>query len=305
LSKYKISGKSSQVTDWADRSFKYLAITPMTLLLIVLSIYPIAVLLIMSFNNISFQNGAYVFRWVGLNNFFTAFTDKIFKESFLHTLIYVIISVGLETTIGFTLALWISRIKRGKIFFQTIFILPFLIPPVVNGTMWRLMYNTQYGLINLIFNSLGLPAQNWLSQPRVALLAIIVVTIWQWVGYNFLLMLAGLMAVPKSVLEAADLDGATGIKLCYKVIIPIMKPTIIVTLLFRIIQAFKGFDLFYILTGGGPGTATEIINTYIQKIFMTQQRLGYGSALSVLSIILIGVIAKVLQRGQDNVGGRE
>lgn len=295
------SWERNAFSEWFDRNFKYIILFPMIILLVAISLYPIITLCYMSLNNITFQRGAFVFQWVGLQNFINAFKDSTFRLSFVNTLIYVVTAVGLETFFGFTLALLAHDLKRGKVFFQTVFILPFLIPPVVNGIMWRLMFNNQYGLINLIFKTIGLSPQRWLSQPKTALAAVIFVTVWQWVGYNFLLMLAGLKTVPQSVIEAAKIDGATDFRLSINVLIPIMRPTIIVTLLFRIIHAFKGFDLVFVLTGGGPGKATEIINTYIQKVFVTQQRLGYGSVLSIISIFIIGLIAI----GMERFKGRE
>jgi len=298
------SNNGSYISDWIDKKFKYLAVTPVVLLLVFLSVYPLAKLFIMSFSEVTFEQGQQVSSWLGLGNYLAAIKDNLFRLSFYHTLFYIIISVGLEVTLGFTLALVVNDISKGKTFYRTVFLLPFLIPPVVNGTMWGLMYNNQFGLINLIIEQFGLDPQRWLSQPKAALMAIIVVSIWQWTGYNFLLMLAGLQAIPKTVLDAAQVDGATGCNLVFRVIIPIMKPTIIVMLMFRIIHAFKGFDLFYVLTGGGPGHSTEIINIYIQKVFMTQQRFGYGSALSVISIIMIGIVAIGFRRGLNMEGGR-
>jgi len=247
-------------------------------------------LLNMSFSNVTIVQGRQTTTWAGFDNYLRTLDDPIFITAFLHTLVYVIISVVLEGALGLMFALLITSVKRGSIVFRTILLLPFLIPPVVNGTMWKLILNVQFGLLNLINQTFGLPIQSLLSEESTALAGIIMVTVWQWIGYNTLILYAGLQTLPKSVIEAAKIDGASSARILFNITIPLIKPVLFVAVTFRMIHAFKGFDLIYVLTGGGPGYATEIINTYIQKVFMQQRRMGYGSAISLITIILVLIL---------------
>jgi multiple sugar transport system permease protein len=278
-----------------DALFKYLAIAPLFALLLALAMYPLFSLGRMSFSSVSITQGHIGSTWVGLANYRNIFKDPIFFQAFGHTLIYVTVSVVLELSLGLFFSLLVFSLKRGTLVFRTILLMPFLIPPVVNGTIWKLILNAQFGLLNKLLNQAGLQAQSILSQERTALFGIMIVTVWQWVGYNMLILYAGLQTLPKSVIEAATIDGASRKRMLFQITIPLIKPVLFVALVFRMIHAFKGFDLFYVLTGGGPGYATEIINTYIQKVFMIQQRMGYGSAISILTIILILILFFVFQ----------
>ena len=284
------------ISRFADRWFKYLSIFPVLLLLVGLSVYPLLQLVNLSFAKVGVEGGKQVSHWIGLTNYTDAIKDKIFHLAFLNTIKYAVISVGLELLCSFSLALLVNRIRRGNTFYRTVFLLPFLIPPIVNGTMWRLLYDGQFGLINMVFRTLGIEPQNWLSSPGPAFNTVLVTSLWQWIGYTFLLFSAGLQMIPDSVLEAAEIDGARGLYKIRRIILPMLKDTLLVILTFRTINAFKVFDLFYVITGGGPGNSTEILNTYIQKLFMTERRIGYGSALSVICIVIIGVAAFLLRR---------
>jgi len=284
------------ISRFADRWFKYLAIFPVLLLLVGLSVYPLLQLVNLSFAKVGVEGGKQVSHWIGLTNYTDAIKDKIFHLAFLNTIKYAVISVSLELLCSFSLALLVNKIRRGNTFYRTVFLLPFLIPPIVNGTMWRLLYDGQFGLINMVFRTLGIEPQNWLSSPGPAFNTVLVTSLWQWIGYTFLLFSAGLQMIPDSVLEAAEIDGARGLYKIRRIILPMLKDTLLVILTFRTINAFKVFDLFYVITGGGPGNSTEILNTYIQKLFMTERRIGYGSALSVICIVIIGVAAFLLRR---------
>ncbi len=284
------------ISRFADRWFKYLAIFPVLLLLVGLSVYPLLQLVNLSFAKVGVEGGKQVSHWIGLTNYTDAIKDKIFHLAFLNTIKYAVISVSLELLCSFSLALLVNKIRRGNTFYRTVFLLPFLIPPIVNGTMWRLLYDGQFGLINMVFRTLGIEPQNWLSSPGPAFNTVLVTSLWQWIGYTFLLFSAGLQMIPDSVLEAAEIDGARGLYKIRRIILPMLKDTLLVILTFRTINAFKVFDLFYVITGGGPGNSTEILNTYIQKLFMTERRIGYGSALSVICIVIIGIAAFLFRR---------
>jgi multiple sugar transport system permease protein len=182
-----------------------------------------------------------------------------------------------------------SQKKRGVGMFSTILMINILVPPVAIGTIWRLMYNFDFGIFNQILVKLGLPPQTWTADPMLAMPAVMVVDIWHWVAFVFLLMLAGIESLPRETIEAARVDGASDSQLLRYVILPLLRPTLLVTLMFRTIFAFKVFDEVYLLTGGGPGVATEVVSLYINRVFFGQFRMGYGAFLSVLTILFISV----------------
>jgi multiple sugar transport system permease protein len=171
-----------------------------------------------------------------------------------------------------------------------------VIPPIVIGTMWRLILGREFGLANAVLSALGLPAVDWLGNPDVALAAVMFVDVWHWTPFVFLLMLAGLESLDGEVLEAARMDVRGFWQEVRHIILPLMMPTIAITALFRIILSFKVFDEVYLLTSGGPGTSTEVINFSIYRTFFRQDQVGYGSAMSVVTLFAVALLV-ILARG--------
>ena len=198
-----------------------------------------------------------------------------------------------QMVLGFFAALLCSRIIRGRVLYRTIFILPILIPGIVVGAIWKLMLNYDFGLANQAIGLLGLEPRDWLGASETALLSVIIVDIWHWTPFCFLLFLAGLESLPQDVYEAAKIDGATPWQELVWVTLPMMLPTILVTFAFRFVLAFKVFDEVYLLTGGGPGTATEVVSFTLYQRFFTEDRAGYGAAMSVSVIFLVSLLLVV------------
>jgi multiple sugar transport system permease protein len=180
---------------------------------------------------------------------------------------------------------------------RTVMILPILVPPVAIGSMWKLMYNYDFGVFNQMLTAVGLPPVNWLGSTALALWAVVLVDVWHWVPFVFLILFAAVEALPVDVLEAARVDGATRWQLLRRVILPLLWPAIVVAMLFRTIHAFKVFDEVYLLTSGGPGTSTELLTLHLYKVFFEQNQLGYGALLSlaliaaVVAFLLVGARA--------------
>ena len=273
------------------RAFKVGAIVPLVIVLAVFSVYPLIQLFFMSFAKITISGSARLWEWVGLENYVRMFADAGFWTAVGNTLIYVFVSMGVEIFLGLSLALLTTKIKRGAGLYRTILMLPLLVPPIAIATSWRLIYNANFGLINKLSISLGWGQQYWLSEPRAALPAVIAVSVWYWTAYSFILLLAGLQNIPHEIYESASIDGANGRQKFLRMTLPLLKPALAVTIMFRAVNAFKVFDIVYALTGGGPGLATEVINTYVYNIFISQQRLGYGASLATTAIVLVGAIA--------------
>ena len=273
-----------------DRLWRHLTLTPAVVVLLALTVLPIANMAAMSFFNIGWSEGEAVWTGVGLQNYRDLAADNLFQAGLLNTLIFVIVAVSAQIVLGFFLALMVSRIRRGRTVYRAIFLLPILIPGIVIGAIWKLMYNFDFGIINQLTALLGFAAQDWLGQSSTALLSVIIVDIWHWTPFCFLLLLAGIESLPQDVYEAAKIDGASGWQELRLITLPMLWPTILVTAAFRVIVAFKVFDEVFLLTGGGPGTSTEVLSFTIYQRFFTEDRVGYGSALAITAIFLVSLL---------------
>lgn len=279
--------------------WRILTLSPALLIFALFTILPIGTLILMAVHQVNWVDGQSVWAFVGLDNFKALASDGLFRAGVVNTLIFAVSAVGIQMILGFVLALLVSDIKLGKTLYRTIFLLPILVPGIVIGAIWKLMYNFDFGIINQALGAIGIGPQNWLGEPALALMSIIVVDIWHWTPFCFLLLLAGLQSLPQDIFEAARVDGATAWQRLRHVTLPLMIPTIAVTFVFRTILAFKVFDEIFLLTGGGPGTATEVLSFTIYRRFFTEDRVGYGSAMSLvtfLGVALIIIIAMNLTR---------
>jgi len=274
-------------------TFDLYALLPLVVLLVVLSIYPIAQLVGMSFFEITVRAGQRSWVWNNFANYVRLATDATYWSAVWNTVVYVVSSMIIEVVIGLSLAIATTRIRRGAVVYRTILMLPLLVPPISVATSWRLIYNANFGLLNRIFAEIGVTPQYWLSTPGVALRAVIAVSIWYWAAYSFILLLAGLQNIPGELYESAQIDGASAWQQFWGITLPLLKPALFVTIMLRGINAFKVFDIVYALTGGGPGISTEVINTHVYKVFIAQQRLGYGAALAVGAILMVAVLSFV------------
>ena len=264
-------------------SFKYWSVVPLLVVLTLFTVLPILQLLQMSVSELEFVKGELVSEFVGLAQMDNLAKDPIVGIAIKNTLVFVVAVVLIETFLGFVLAVAISRTKTLSIVYRSVVIIPLLIPPVAIGTMWSLIYDFNYGLITTILIELGV--QNpplWTADPDLALISVIIVDVWHWTSFLFLIMLAGIESIPPSLLEAARVDGANELRMIRHVILPMMAPTILVAMLLRTILAFKVFDQIFVLTSGGPGTATQVISMHIYKVFSEQFRLGYAAFLSLM-----------------------
>lgn len=271
-------------------SFKYWSLAPLLAVLVIFTALPILQLMQMSVSELEFVEGRLVSEFIGLGHFDNLAKDPIVGIAIKNTLVYVIAVVIIETITGFSLAVAVSRTKTLAVLYRSVVIIPLLIPPVAIGTMWSLMYDFNYGLFTTILISLGVVNPPlWTADPNLALISVIIVDVWHWTSFMFLIMLAGIESIPPSLLEAARVDGANEYRMLRHVILPMMAPTILVAMLLRTILAFKVFDQIFVLTSGGPGTATQVISMHIYKVFSEQFRLGYSAFLSLMVAVFMSV----------------
>jgi multiple sugar transport system permease protein len=276
-----------------DRTFKFWALLPTLIAMAALTIYPVIQLLRMSVSDLGFVKGKLVWTYVGLNNVDKLQSDVVLPNALKISLEYVVIVVAVETVLGLALALLVSRVSHLAWLYRGIYIMPLLIPPIAIGVMWSLMYDYNYGIINKLLYDLGLMSYRhlplWTADPHRALSSVMIVDVWHWTSFLFLILLAGVESLPHELAEAARVDGANERQVILHVFLPLLRPTIIVAVMLRTILAFKVFDQIYLLTNGGPGTATEVISLYIYKVYFEQSRLGYGALLALVTAVIISV----------------
>ena len=278
-----------------DRTFKYWAILPMVLVLFFLTLQPAAELLRMSVSDVEFVGGQLQWTFVGLDNFNALASDPVAPAAFRNTLIFVVVVVIVETALGLALALAVSRVIRFTRFYRAVFMVPILIPPVAIGVIWRLMYDYNYGIINQLLALIGISGPVWTGDPNLALISVMIVDVWHWTSFLFLILLAGVESLPQELIEAARVDGASETQIYRHVLLPLLRPTIIVALMLRTILAFKVFDQIFLLTNGGPGTATQVISLHIYKVFFEQFRLGYGALLALITALIVSIFVVFYQ----------
>ena len=279
-----------------NRHFKYVALIPLLLVLIVLTLYPAVQLVRMSLSEVELVSGGTRWSFVGLEHVRTLLNDPVAWTALKNTVIFTVVVVPIEAALGLLLAYLISHTKVLSTFYRTVLILPLLLPPIAIGALWRLMYDYNYGVINQVLLNLGVAGPLWLADPRLALPSIMLVDVWHWTSFMFLIFLAGVQGIPGSLNEAARVDGANPWQVFRYIALPLLRPTIIVALMLRSILAFKVFDVPYLLTGGGPGTSTELINIYIEKVYFQQFRVGYGALLALVAALIMSVFILFYQR---------
>jgi multiple sugar transport system permease protein len=232
-------------------------------------------------------------KWVGMDAFVAAFRDPAVWRSLVTTLIFAAVCVVAEMTLGIALALALEGELRAMAFFRTLFILPMMIAPIAVGLTWRYLFDAQFGLLNALIGVFGAAPVGWLAQENTAFIAIIIADIWQWTPFVFIMMIAGLANVDTAVLEAARMDGATWWQTTWRVKLPMIMHVIAITLLMRLIDAFRVLEVIYILTFGGPGDSTEILSLHIYKTAFIGQRLGSAAAISVLLLLVVACLSWV------------
>jgi raffinose/stachyose/melibiose transport system permease protein len=282
-------------------------ITPWLFLAPGLAVFGAAVLLPMLLTaGYSFTewNGFGPMTWVGLDNYTRALGDAVFRASFLHVLVYIAATLLLEVGVGLGLAGLISM-RQGGVWFRVAIFTPVMLPMVVVAVLWSFIYNPDFGLVNGGLEALGLEQLQriWLGDPETALLAISVVSGWVYAGFYMMIFYAAFRQVPAEVLEAARLDGAGEWDLFRRIKVPMIRGATAVAILLCVTGGFQGFDLFFVLTNGGPYGATEIPTTLLVKTVFRNGEVGYGSAMAVLLttvVVVVGLLyARLQRRGPD------
>ncbi|WP_181347731.1 carbohydrate ABC transporter permease [Thalassobacillus sp. CUG 92003] len=234
-------------------------------------------------------------NFVGLANYKKAFKDAFIGTATINTLIFTGVSVFLELILGLGMAMIMDKGMRGQGFIRTASLIPWAIPTAVAALMWSYLYDGTAGVVAEIFANIGLigAPTDLLQTGAGAMTAAILADVWKTTPYMAILLLAGLQTIPKSLYEAGSIDGASKVQQFINITLPLLKPAVLVALLFRTLDAFRVFDLIYVLTGGGPGGSTETLSIYSYKVMFAQTNFGYGSVIVMIMFVIVAIIATI------------
>jgi multiple sugar transport system permease protein len=287
---------------FSDGWFGFVITIPALLIMLVVFIYPLLFSAYTSLHDFEITRPDRT-RFIGLENYVTILQDDQFQRALGNTLVYVFVAVPIEFVIGLTLALALATIQRGRGIFRTLLVIPQMLAPVVMALMWKFMYNDELGIINHVLRELGVSRPPlWLTETPLALFSIIIVEVWATVPIFVLLLLAGLLSIPQEYYEAAAIDGASPWQMFLRVTLPLLQPVILVALLIRGMDAFRVFDLVYVLTNGGPALRTDVLSFFTYRIAFTEREFGLASAGAwiISLILLIGGLSLIgLMRRRD------
>jgi multiple sugar transport system permease protein len=271
-------------------------ISPAFITLFVILIYPLGYSFWLSFHKWTLQTFKQGIPWVGFQNYVNLFSNPEFLKSLQITFTFLISAIFFEFVLGMGLALLLNHDLKGKNIMRSLILLPMMCTNVVIGLTFRLLFNYQFGLVNYYLTQLGFAPVQWLSNPTMAMRAVIIVDVWNTTSFVALLLLAGLQALPEEPYEAAHIDGASAIQRFRYLTLPLLRPTILVVLIWRFIDTFRIFDVIYLLTGGGPARATETVSIYVYRNGFQLFNLGLASASSYIMILIMLVVAAILAR---------
>ena len=290
---------SSRGMPLLDRGVGPLLMLPATLLVVVFLVGPFYYMVYTALTDLSFADASHSGAFIGFDNFRKLMrNDPFFWASFLLTLKFVVIAVLLEFLLGFALAFLIFRFVASQRLLTTLLLIPMMIAPVAVGLIWRLLLQGDFGMLTFYMRKIGLLAQNAavLSAPDLVFPTIVAIDVWQWTPFVTLIMLAGMMSLPRAPFEAAMMDGARPFQIFRDVMLPLLRPVIALVLLLRGIDAFKEFDKVFLMTGGGPGTLTELVSIYAYRVNFRSWDLGYGAAVAFMIYLVVLILCSVFYK---------
>lgn len=282
----------------ALRRFKFgelnylLMLAPLLVFVFVIAIYPLFFSFYISFFKYRLTDPNQIRTFLGLANYLAAFEDPQVIKAVTNTFIFVFGTVTTEMIVGLGLALLLSAETHLIRTIRSFMLIPMAIPPLVVGLVWKSLYNADFGVVPYYLKALGVDVgRGPLGEFSTAMLAVILVDLWQWSPLLMIIFLAGLKSLPHEPYEAALVDGATRWQRFWYITLPMLKPTILIGLLLRTMQSFKVFDIIYATTAGGPGTATTVLNYHIYTVGMTFFDMGYAAALANILLVIIAVLS--------------
>ncbi len=273
---------------------KYFFLLPGVIVLIAIVAFPLFFIIRVSFSSWSVSQPA--LNYIGWKNYINVFNDIRFWSSLVRLSALVVSSVLVEYVIGFLLALAVWRNIRFRRFFRILFLVPMMVTPAVMAVIWRTIFNQSLGPANNILRAIGLHGIPWLTNGSTALLSLLIVQIWQWTPFMFLLLLAGLVSLPREPYLAAEIDGAGPIRTFFQVTFPLLVPITISAIIIRLIEASKIMATVYVMTSGGPGTATETTSYYLYIKGLREFQIGYAGSLGVVYLVIMIISLTIIYK---------
>ncbi|MDI9261213.1 carbohydrate ABC transporter permease [Alicyclobacillus sendaiensis] len=279
--------------------FKYVLLVPMFVLLLLLFAYPIVYALHSTFESYMYGRAT---GYVGLQNWIDVLHDQAFWASFGRTISYSVIAIPIELVVSIILALAYYRISGliGGIL-RTIAVIPFIVMPIVTGIIWKLIFLPNFGVADAVELMIGVKPFDWLGTSKGAIASVIIMDLWMWIPFMFLIILAGLQALPEEPFEAALVDGANAWQTFFRITLPLLRPTLLVAIILRVIDAFRIFDQVYSMTGGGPGVATQFLSLHVADVAFNQTDFGHASVqlfiIFAIMLMLVSIFYFFSERG--------
>ena len=289
----------TETLDWRGRLYRFynsqafvafLFLLVPVLLLTALKIWPVFYNLYLSFTRYELFEPP---RFVGMKNYNYVFSNSVTRQSIINTLLFTIEAVPIGTALALTIAKLLDQSIRGRVFLRTLYYLPVVSSVVVSAMIWRWIYSPQHGLLNYFLGTLGIQPQNWLNDPNLALISLVIVTIWGSIGSNMVIFLAGLQDIPRDVIEAARVDGANALQNFLFITVPLMRPVILFVVVTFTIGIFRNFGLIFMLTQGGPFNRTNTMVWEVYQNVFGYLRLGRGAAISVVMLVIVLILTLI------------
>ena len=275
--------------------FIILMLMPATILLVGLTLFPFIVSFIHSFTDYSLLRPGQT-KFIFLDNYIELMKTDEFWIALRVTVVFTVLAVFIQVVLGVVIATLLHNENTNISFLRTMYLLPLAITPIAATFTFRLMFNPSLGVLNYFMKLLGFEPQAWLASPSTALFSLILVDTWQWTPFILLICLGGLASLPNEPFEAAKVDGASSWQIFIKITVPMLYPFIGLALLFRSIDAFKTFDIIYVLTSGGPGILTRTLNLYAFKHGIEFLSMGYAGSIAIVMLIITIVVAQIFLR---------
>lgn len=288
----KISEKKQTSRKFQDYTWAYIMIAPTIIGLIILNIWPLIQTVILSFNTV---DGFSQMQWSGLSNYKKLFADPEVWQATLNTLKYTIISVPIGVILSLVVAVLLNANIKGKTIYRVIYFLPVVSAPAAIAMVWKWLYNSEYGLFNYLLSLVGIKGPSWLSDPKLSLLSVIIVGIWSVLGYNMIILLAGLQEIPKTFYEAAEIDGAGPIRRFFSITFPLVSPTMFFVVITSIIGGLQIFDLIFMMvdrTNAALQSTQSLVYLFYKYSFVINDK-GYGSTIVTLLLAIILIITVI------------
>lgn len=290
-------GKSKGTNKRQEYGFAYLMIAPSIIGLIILNIIPFFQTIYMSFSKASFFGD---WEFAGLTNYMSMFKNSEFWQSTINTLLFVLYTVPVGVILALLVAVLLNSKIKGRTVFRAIYFLPVVVAPAAVVMVWKWMFNTDFGIINICLEGLGLPTNNWITNPSTVLISCSIVSIWSTIGYDTILILSGLQAIPDVYYEAARIDGANSVRQFFNITIPMVSPTMFFVVVMRAMNSLKVFDIVYMMiekSNPARKNALPLLGLFYRYAFEVGDK-GFGSAIVIWTFIIISVFTLIQFIGQ-------